>query len=81
MLASKKFRRRREGLHLGVGREVIQTFAEVVGARNHLAASHYDGTDGHFVLLKGVLGLGQSEAHEVFVVQRLFHALKLRGSD
>jgi hypothetical protein len=41
-----------------VGREVIQPFAEVVGARNHLASSHDDGTDGHFVLLKSMLGLG-----------------------
>jgi hypothetical protein len=28
-----------------------------------------------------VLGLGQGEAHKVFVVQGLFHRSKLRGSD
>ena len=81
VLAAKKFRRRRKGLHFGMGREVIQPFAEVVGTRNHLPTGHDDGTNGHFVLLKSMLGLGQSEAHEVFIVQRLFHRSKLRGSD
>ena len=81
VLASEKFRRRRKGLHLGMGCEVIQPFTEVVGARNHLPTSHNHGTDRYFVLLKSMLGLGQSEAHEVFIIQRLFHRSKLRGSD
>lgn len=79
VLASEVFGRCSERLHFRVRSEIVEPFAEVVSASNHLSSGHDHSADRHFVLFECVLGFGQRQAHEMFVVERLFHLPKLRG--
>ena len=79
MLASEVFGRCSECLHFRVRSEIVEPFAEVVSASNDLSSGHDHSAYRYFVLFESVLGFGQRQAHEMFVVERLFHLSKLRG--
>jgi len=60
--------RRRDGLHFGVGRDVVQPLGKVVAAGNHPVLPDDYGADGHFILVHGLDGFLDGKAHEAHVV-------------
>ena len=54
---------RRYGLHLGVGRHIVERLSQVAGAGDYLAVSDNHGANGHLVLLEGDFGLLKGLAH------------------
>ena len=52
-----------DGLHLGMGRHVVQRLCQVVGAGNDAVLAHDNGAYGDFALVVGGLRLGQRLAH------------------
>ena len=67
-----------DGLHLGMGGDVVEGLSEVVGSGNDAVLANDDGTNGYFAFVEGLLRLGQSLTHVNFVFF-CFHAAKLQN--
>lgn len=69
--------RRRDGLHLSMGRHVVQRLCQVVGTGDDAVLAYDDGTNGYLSFIEGLLRLLQCAAHILFVFLWLFHCAKL----
>ena len=57
----------RDGLHLGMGRNIAETLGKIMGARYDAVVADYDGPDRHLPLRSGESGLIEGHAHETLV--------------
>jgi hypothetical protein len=60
---------RRDGLHFGVGRDVVELLREVVATRDDLVVAHHNSPHRHFVRLVGFESFADGLAHEIHVVK------------
>ena len=70
VFSAEVFRSGGDGLHLGVGRHVVEGFSQVVTAPDDASVGHDDCTDGDFVAFQGATRFGEGFAHEALVVIR-----------
>ena len=47
-----------DGLHLGMGRDVVQCLSQIVGTRNNMVLANHYGTNGYLAFFEGLLRLG-----------------------
>ena len=79
-----------DGLHLGVGGDVVERLRQVVGTGHDALMADDDAADGDFALVEGPAGLVQGKAHVFFVFFfhffevsnfRYFEVSMIRGFD
>jgi hypothetical protein len=59
--------RRRDGLHLGVGSNIVEHFRKVVPTGYDLVATNYDGTHRNFIGVKSATGFLKRLSHVAFI--------------
>lgn len=87
VLAAERRRGRRQRLHLGMGRGVLQRFDQIVPPSHDAVARHDDGADRHLLSFQRLSCLVYCHAHEFFialllccaVVDRSVHSPLVRG--
>lgn len=57
IFSTEKVGGRGDGLHLGMGGDIVEGFGEVGGAGDDAVATHDDGSDGYLVGIEGYAGL------------------------
>lgn len=80
ILATREVGGRRNGLHFGMGRHVVQHLREVMGARNDAFARRYHASHRNLACTGSGLGLLQSHAHQPDVGLLLIHDAKIQYS-
>ena len=69
ILSAERRSRRRDALHLGMGRGVAQSLHQIVAPSHHAVAANGHGADGHLLLIQRLARLVYCHAHEFFIAR------------